>query len=364
LFEADSSVSYADGHLLFRRDDSLMAQPFDLETRQTKADAFPIAEHVSWEGGRYVGTSVSRDGTLVYGQSDPRAAGRLTWLDRTGRVVATVGDAAPYLSLALSPDERRVAVGLATGSPPNRDIWIIDLARNVPSRWTFDPGSDESPVWSPDGRRIAYQGQRSGKVSLRQQLISQTVDEALLDGSIDSQIAPSDWSADGRFIAYTSTSSGSSDVWILPLFGDRTPFPLAQTPAQEQSAVFSPDVRWIAYTTNEAGQGNVVVQPFPGTGRKYQISREGARRPVWRADGKELFYIAADGNMMAVPIDATDQFSAGVPLVLFPTGLLPGANQRYAVTRDGKRFLVGATPEQSRSAPITVVLNWTATIQR
>ena len=174
LFEADSSVSYAAGHLLFRRDESLMAQPFDLDARQTKGDAFPIAEHVSWEGSRYVGASVSQDGTLVYGQGDPLAAERLTWLDRAGRALATVGDAAPYLSLALSPDERRVAVGLATGSPLNRDIWIIDIARNVPSRWTFDPGADESPVWSPDGTRIAFQGQRSGKVSLRQQLINRT----------------------------------------------------------------------------------------------------------------------------------------------------------------------------------------------
>ena len=365
LFEADSSVSYADGYLLFRRDESLMAQPFDLETRQTKGDAFPIVEHVSWEGSRYVGASVSQDGALVYGQNDPRAAERLTWLDRTGRAVATVGDAAPYLSLALSPDERRVAVGLATGSPLNRDIWIIDIARNVPSRWTFDPGTDESPVWSPDGTRIAFQRQRSGKVSLRQQLITRTADESLLDDPSSLQIAPSDWSRDGRFIAYTSTSSGSSDVWILPLSGDRKPFPLVETPSQETGAVFSPDVRWIAYTTNETGQGNVVVQPFPGSGGKYQISREGGGRPVWRADGRELFYVGADGNMMAVPIDATDQFNAGVPQALFPTLIQAGASQqRYAVTKDGKRFLVSATPQQSRVAPLTVVLNWTATIQK
>ena len=129
--------------------------------------------------------------------------------------------------------------------------------------------------------------------------------------------------------------------------------------------MFSPDVRWIAYTTNESGQGNVVVQPFPGTGGKYQISREGGGRPVWRADGKELFYIGADGNMMAVPIDATDQFNAGVPQALFPTALRDQAPTReYTVTKDGKRFLISATPQQSRAAPLTVVLNWTATIQK
>jgi Tol biopolymer transport system component len=131
-----------------------------------------------------------------------------------------------------------------------------------------------------------------------------------------------------------------------------------QTPAQETAAVFSPDVRWIAYSTNESGQGNIVVQPFPGPGGRSQISTEGGSRPVWRADGKELFYIGQDGSMMSVPIDATGQFSAGAPQALFSTTYRRGANQRYAVTKDGKRFLVSATPLQSRAIPLTVLLNW------
>jgi hypothetical protein len=364
LFEADSSALYAAGHLLFRRDDSLMAQSFDLDARQPKGDAFPLVEHISWEGTRYVGASVSQDGTLVYAQGDSRAGEQLTWLDRGGGALATVVDAASYLSLALSPDERRVAVGMETGSPPNRDIWIIDFARNVSSRLTFDPGADLSPVWSPDGTRIAFEGRRSGKLSLRQQVINRTAaEESLLEGP-GSSIAPSDWSADGRFIAYTLSSS-SSDVWVLPLFGDRKPFPLVQTRFTETGAVFSPDVRWIAYTTTESGQPNVVVQPFPGTGGKYQVSTSGGGQPVWRADGKELFYLAADGTMMAVPIDATGQFNAGVPQALFPTRARAGVvNQKFAVTKDGKRFLVSTTPQQSRATPLTVVLNWTAAIQK
>ena len=174
---------------------------------------------------------------------------------------------------------------------------------------------------------------------------------------------PRDWSADGRFIAYVSDSTGASDIWVLPLFGDRKPFPVVQTPFAETSPVFSPDVRWIAYTTNEGGQNNVAVQPFPGTGRKYQVSTSGGGQPVWRADGTELFYLAADGTMMAVPIDATGQFNAGVPQALFPTRARAGLNQKFAVTKDGKRFLISATP-QSRVAPITVLTNWTAAIQK
>ncbi len=363
LFQAESSAAYAAGHVLFFRDEALMAQPFDLDARQPKGDAFQLVEHVSYETTRYVGASVSQDGALVYGQGDSLIE-QLTWFDRGGRTLATVGDAAPYLSLALSPDEHRVAVGLGTGSPANRDIWIIDVARGVRSRLTFDPGYDLSPVWSPDGMRIAFMGTRSGKFSLRQQLIDRTAADELLLESSERGPGPRDWSADGRFIAYVLDSTGDSNIWILPLFGDRKPFLLVQTPFAESSPVFSPDVRWIAYTSNEGGQNNVVLQPFPGPGGKYQVSTSGGGQPVWRADGKELFYLAADGTMMAVPIDATGQFNAGVPQALFPTRARPGVNQKFAVTKDGKRFLVSTTPQQSGAAPLTVVLNWTAAIQK
>jgi dipeptidyl aminopeptidase/acylaminoacyl peptidase len=365
LLQAESSVSYASGHLLFARNETLMAQPFDPEARQPKGDAFPLAEHVSSEGSRYVGASASENGTLVYAQGGLQAAQQLTWFDRAGRILGTLGEAAPFINLALSPDERRVAVALETGNPANLDIWIIDIARNVRSRLTFDPGTDGSPVWSPDGTRIAFEGSTSGKVSLRQKPINGTAaDESLLEGL--GSITPSGWSADGRFIVYTHAGlSATSDVWVLPLFGDRKPFPVVQTGFTEASAVFSPDGRWIAYTSNEGGQSNVYVQPFPGAGGKYQVSRDGGNRPVWRADGKELFYLAADRTLMAIPIDTTSEFEAGVPTALFRADVSTFNNsQVYAVTKDGKRFLVNARPQQSSVAPLTVVVNWTASIQK
>jgi len=363
LLQAESSASYASGHLLFARDETLMAQLFDLDARQLKGDAFPLAEHVSRESGRYVGASVSENGTLVYAHGAAEAASQLTWFDRTGRALATVGEAVPYFSLALSPDERRVAIALRTSD--NLDIWITDIARNIRSRLTVDPGTDTMPVWSPDGTRIAFGGQRSGKISLRQKLIDATApDELLLEGSGD--FTPTDWSADGRFIAYADRSSAiSSDLWALPLFGDRKPFPLAQTEFAESSAVFSPDGRSIAYSSTEGGQPNVYVQPFPAGGGRYQVSRDGGSRPVWRANGKELFYLGLDGTMMAVPIDATGPFDAGVPQALFPTGAPTlNVNQVYAVKKDGQRFLVNARPQQSGASPLTVVVNWTAAIQK
>ena len=365
VFQAESSVLYGSGHLLFARDGTLMAQPFDPDARQTKGDPFPLAEHVSTEGSRYVGASVSANGTLVYGGGGSLAGQELTWFDRAGRALATVGPSAQYVNLVLSPDERRVAVALVSGTPENVDIWIIDIARGVRSRLTIDPGTDTWPVWSPDGTRVAFASQRSGKISLRQRLINGTTpDELLLEGSGD--ITPTGWSPDGRFITYTDRSSARSDVWVLPLFGDRKPFSLAQTDFTEISGVFSPDGRWIAYASDEDGQPNVFVQRFPGTVERHRVSRDGGRDPVWRADGKEFFYLRADGTLMAVPTDATGEFDAGMPQALFSTGaatvFLPG--QVYAPTKDGKRFLVNTRPGESNVAPLTVVIDWTATIQK
>jgi dipeptidyl aminopeptidase/acylaminoacyl peptidase len=219
----------------------LMARPFDPEIRQLRGDAFQLAERVTTEPSRYVGVSASENGTLVYGQAAAEVARRLTWLDRTGHVLGTVGDAAPYSGLALSPDERRVAVTLETGAPDNVDIWLIDIARNIRSRLTVHPGRDVSPVWSPDGTRIVFQSSRARQpVAMRQTVSSETgKDELLLEGHGNFTMTPSGWSSAG-FIAYTTRGS---NVWVLPLFGDRKPFAFAETPFIEASAVFSPDGR-------------------------------------------------------------------------------------------------------------------------
>lgn len=360
LFQAESSVSYASGHVIFAHDETLMARPFDLETRQLQGDAFPLAERVSTEGSRYVGASASESGTLVYGQAAADVPRQLTWFDRTGHVLGTVGDAARYVGLALSPDERRVAVTLETGTPENVDIWLIDIDRDIRSRLTVHPGADVSPVWSPDGTRIAFQSSRSRQpVALRQMLSDGAGgDELLLERAGNFTMTPTAWSKDG-FIAYTSRGS---DVWILPLFGDRKPFAFVETPLPflEAQAVFSPDGRWIAYMSNEGGQRDVYVQSFPGPGPRTQVSKDGGTHPVWRADGRELFYLASDGTMMAVAVGAGRSFDAGLPRALFSSNVWRLAvNQVYAVTKDGQRFLVNAVPQKhSDAAPLTVVLNW------
>ena len=377
LLQAESAVSYSAGHLLFVRDDTLMAQPFDPDRRELHSDPFPLAQHIGSEGSRYISASVSESGTLVYGRGSALASLQLTWVDRAGALLGTVGEPALYINLALSPDERRAAVALATVNPDNRDIWIIDLARNVPTRVTFDPAGDGSPIWSPDGSRVAFQGARDGRVSLRQKVINSSVaDEALLQRS--GFVEPSDWSADGRMIAFTNAQgsatpsaagrsgnvTASSDIWVLPLFGDRKPFPVVQSEFAETSGVFSPDGRWIAYTGTEGITANVYVQPLQGGG-KYQVSRDGGSHPLWRADGRELFYIAPDATMMAVPVAAGNQFEAGAPQALFDSGVQRlNAGRLYGVTKDGKRFIVARRNRVINAAPITAVINWLATVQK
>jgi eukaryotic-like serine/threonine-protein kinase len=245
-------------------------------------------------------------------------------MDRAGKATGTLSDVASYFSLALSPDEKQVVVVLTSGSPENRDVYVVDVARDQSMRLTTDPGFDFSPVWSPDGLRIA-------------------------------------------FIAYTQGAGPSGDVWVMPLGGNRQPFPVAQTAALETSGRFSPDGRWLAYMSNEGRRREIYVQPFPPDGRRHQVSRNGGSHPVWRGDGKELFYLREpDGMLMAVPIPTgTPSWDPGAEQELFNPGAVPlNPSQQYAPTRDGKRFLVNRRPQRASAEPLTVILTWPATVQK
>ena len=178
-------------------------------------------------------------------------------------------------------------------------------------------------------------------------------------------LGPTDWSSDERFVLYTfsGTFPRTLDIWALPLFGDRKPFPVIQTEFSESQGTFSPDGRWIAYTTDETGQPNVYVQPFLRAGGKHRISPNGGRNPRWRADGRELFYFDATGTMTAVPIDMAATSPAGLPKALFPAGVI-GINNMYAVTKDGQRFLVNRPQSAATATPLTVIVNWTSTLQK
>ena len=384
LLQADSSATYASNRVLFARyqTQTLMAQAFDPDARLLSGDAVPVTAHVSMEGSRYVSASASENGTLVYASGGSLNPPQLTWFDRPGKPLGTLGEGGVDANPSLSPDEHHVAVALRSGSPENLDIWTIDIARNSRSRVTTDAQPEGWPVWSPKGTEIVFGVPTGGLGGLpeKARLVLQTLanrtgaKETLLEavgtpsrpcGAGQCVLAPTDWSADGRFVLYTfgGTFPATSDIWALPLFGERKPFPVAQTEFSESQGTFSPDGQWIAYTTNETGQSNVYVQPFLRTGGKLRISPNGGRNPHWRANSRELFYVDAAGMMTAVPIDLTASSPAGLPKTLFPAEAFSTHNM-YAVTRDGQRFLVNRWQNAAATAPLTVIVNWTSTLQK
>jgi Tol biopolymer transport system component len=383
LLQADSSVVYGSGYLVFAREQTLLAQRFDPNTRATTGDAFPLRERVSTEGSRYTGVSLSQNGVLAYAPDAASVQQTLIWLDRSGRGLGTLGVGGLDANPSLSPDERRVAVAVPSGSPANLDIWLIDVERNLRSRLTSEARDEGWPVWSPDGTRIALgigappprQGRPEKALLLQSSVNGTAPTETLLEvagtpsrpcGPRQCTAAPTDWSSDGQFMLYTLNGAfpATLDVWALPLSGDRKPFPVANTAFSESLAVFSPNGRWVAYVSDETGQPNVFVQPFLRPGGKQQISGNGGRNPRWRGDGAELFYLDADGAMTSVSITLGDNVVVGTPKTLFPVGTL-SVNQMFAVTKDGQRFLVNAGPANSASSsPMTVVINWLSTLQR
>jgi len=368
LATADSAAQYAAGHLLFQRDGTLLATPFDAASQRVSGDAFPIAQEVGYEGIRYASFSASSTGTLVYARGSSRAMARLTWHDRNGRVLGTVGDPARYFSIALSPDGRRVAAAL--GSDTTRDIWILDVASGTPTRFTFGAGAVNAPLWTRDGGAIVYSANRDGVPGMYSKRVTGTTPEELLLASQNGSsaaLAPNSWSSDDRYLVFSRSqgTSGSIDIWALPLSGDRKPFGVIETPATESNGVLSPDGKWIAYQASQGAQVEIYVQPFPPTGGKFQVSNAGGFNPTWRDDGKELFFVSLDGRMMAAAVATDGPFHVAAPTALFsvPTLVSQSAGRSYAVTKDG-RFLVNVVQQQTAVLPLTVVVNWLSTVQR
>ena len=371
LVNADSSPVYAPpGFLLYLRERTLMAQPFDANKLELTGEPFPIAEQVGYNAvnGRAF-FSASETGILAFlSSSAPNT--QLVWFDRAGKQLALVGAPAADNGLRLSPDEKRLAVSRLDPQTGSADIWLIDLARNNPSRFTFDPANETAPVWSPDGSRIVFASNREGVANMYQRLSNGTGNDELLLKSAQ-PTGPYDWSQDGKFILFGMISSKTgSDIWLLPLFGDQKPTPFIETEFVETQPRFSPDDRWVAYTSNESGTYQVYVQSFPTSGGKWQVSTGGGAQPQWRRDGRELFYLAPDRKIMAVEVNgAGPTFVAGVPKPLFDvhvSTIFPGAGGAtyYEVTGDGQRFLVNTIAGDPTPVPLTVVLNWKAGLKR
>jgi eukaryotic-like serine/threonine-protein kinase len=352
--------------VLFRSDMALMAQRFDTKRLKPLGEPFVVAPEVglnpiTWQAL----LSVSDNGILAY-QSAAGTKTQLTWLDRNGREIGTVGEPGIYNSLSLSPDDKRVAYDRADPKTGDVDVWLTQTERGVqvPVRFTFASAVSFFPVWYPDGSRVVF-STLHGPPQLYQKVTNGAGDEELLLRS-DSAKIPTGFSPDGRFLVYAVLDPGTEfDLWVLPLFGDRRPFPYLRTPAAEIGGQISPNGRWMVYASNESGAYEVYVRPFPIAPGKWQISRDGGSQPRWRRDGKELFYISNDRRIMAVDVRADlSAFEAGVPRALFDAHVsnIEGSNpwSQYAVSADGQRFLVNRLVTEGPSSPITVMINWPA----
>jgi Tol biopolymer transport system component len=361
----DSHGLYVDpGYLLFVRDHVLMAQPFDAGKLQTTGDAVAVVEGVDTSGRvRYV--SASPNGTLAYASGGPSERLQLTWYDRSGKAVGTIGKPVVILTLRLSPDGKILASDRPDAQNKNRDIWLTDLARGSEQRLTFD-GENSSPVWSPDGLRLAFLYRESGfdfKVSVKS--VDGTGRDVVLESA---RKLPSDWTRDGRYlISFTPNfhPKTGADLWALPLSEGKAagqPVPLRETEFNECYGRVSPDGRWLAYESNDTRRNEVYVVGFPSLNGHWHVSVDGGRYPVWSRDGRELYFVGANNKMMAVEIKPGPQFEAGVPKPLFDVPLGSG-NPSYDVSADS-RFLIATPVEQSGAAPMTVVLNWQAALKK
>jgi serine/threonine protein kinase/Tol biopolymer transport system component len=374
ILSDDSSAEYAsldasggNGLLLFRREGTLMGVPFDLRRLRINGDVFPIAEGVGVAGNtQSAAFSVSNTGMLAYGSGLINLGGReLAWMDRTGKRLGGVGQPGQITNPLLSPDEKEILFSLFNVAGDASDLWLLDVARGVPSRVTFRAGISGDGIWSPDGSTIVFQSDNTA--IYRKPANGAGKEELLLAPGINNR--PLDWSRDGKYVVYMSSNGGTTgtSLWLLPLEGDHKPVSYLQTPFNEAAAQFSPDGKWIAYASNESGQPQVYVQAIPAGGAKWQISPAGGDQPRWRRDGKELFYISADQKLMAVPVKSGPGFEAGAPQPLFELDpIFPPLLGRFAYqpTADGKRFLVLSTAGGTAAPPINLVVNWQAGLKK
>jgi Tol biopolymer transport system component/predicted Ser/Thr protein kinase len=414
---AQSNAIYVkQGYLFYHREGTLFAQAFNAKSLSVSGEPQRIADGLPYGKAGAAAFAASQTGILIYRNDPPQAGGGgasngnllpqapLLWVDRMGRKAEQVADSSPWAGLDLSPDGRRSAVH--RHDPEGGDIWIFETGVTAPSKFTFDAAQDNSsPVWSPDGTSIAFASKRNGKSGLYLKRADNTRNEELLV-ELDTTATPMGWSPDGKLLVYSTRDPRTEgDIWALPI-ADKKPISILQTSADERNPQVSPDGKWIAYSSNESGRTEIYIKSFPEGPAKIQVSVDGGLFPRWRRDGKELYFLnpISMGNMMATEIRMSDSsVQRTVPEVLFQTQFINGAHggpyHAYAVAANGQRFLINQfeTPQalyasgavgRGRnatltfilpgviadrhsmnssaigSAPITVVLHWTALLQK
>ena len=362
VLTSDSGVQYAAGHLFSIHAGKLMAQQFDERKLQLIGEAVRLVEPV-WINpiGNYPGFGVSTDFVAFGAGNMPDT--QLVWLDRAGKEAGLAGLPDKYVGVSISPRETEAAVTRFDPKSRTFDIWIMNLAGGTPSRLTFDPSTEDLPVWSPNGESIVFNQQ--GRSINMKQASGATQAETILKQNTG-YLFPSSWSMDGRYIAYTTQAVSGGDIGLLPMSADKKPVTLLHGPFDHSDPMISPNSKWMAYASNESGRFEINVVSFPKPEGKWQISVNGGTRPRWRRDGKELFFLSPAGQLMAVEVNGGGAtFQKGVPKVLFnvPGPRMQGWFYNYDVAQNGQRFLFNKILESSEPPAITVISNWQALLK-
>ena len=371
LMKSASMAMYASGYLLYMRDQTLMARPFDLRRLEFAGEGVPVAEHIAVSSATNRPMfSTSDNGALVLEAGEDVGKWSLLWFSRDGKQIGSVAQPDHYLFPRLSPDGKRLAAIIFSGVQGTAtDVWIFDLAQGTRTRLTFGLGLRRfMPVWSPDGKTIYYASIQSGPLQIYAKASDGSGSERLVLETSGFSVSPADVSSDGRYLVYVSRpligGQSAFGIWALPLIGQGKPFPIVQSAVGFGIApAVSPDGNWMVYHSNESGRTEIYVTAFPGGGAKWQVSTNGGQVGRWRRDGKELFFLEESGTLMAVDVNTSGnapQF--GTPRPLFH--IEPNLNGPYDVTQDGKRFLVNGWTQKQGGEPATLVLNWPAELKK
>jgi Tol biopolymer transport system component len=362
IVDVSSNAVYSPpGYLLYTRAGTLMAQAFDDRRLRTKGEPFAIAEQTGFLPGSLQGQfTASQTGLLSYYSGSNPLLSQLTWVNREGKILETIGETDVMQAPALSPDGTTIAVDRLDAAIGTYDLWLYNLPNQTVSRFTFNSANDMFPVWSWDGKSILFSSDREGKLGLYQKDATGSYTEHLLL-QMDGITLPTDGSGKEFLLFSNQGPRAESNLFLLPLAPEAKPVPLFHSKASESHGRVSPDGRWLAYDSDETGSAQVFVATFPQTQGKWQVSGgnatiEGGTRPVWSHDGRELFYVSTSGIVMRVAIDTAGTFTHSQPQPMFEARMPPMSS--FAISHDGKRFLVLKGIESDVTTPITVVVNW------
>lgn len=365
LVVASSNAVYADpGYLLYVRDKALVAQRIDVPKASLSGEPRVLTDEVQYFPAIDLGLfAVAGEDTLVLQTGKGADKAQLLWFDRNGKQIGAAGPPGLIANPKLSPDGRHVAFEQTDSDGRHIDIWIRDLTDDATRRLTFGPALAELPTWSPDGKRVMYMMNQKLQGNLLEKNADGSGTERQVADQTTSLQAVVDWSSDGKSLLLWR----NGELWYLQAT-EKQPRPIFRGDWIVSNAQFSPDAKWIAYASNESGNWEIYVSPFPDASSKWQVSSGGGVEPRWRRDGKELFYLSAEGKMISVAVKSGNSFEAGVPTALFQTRIrqaISGAELfSYDVSADGQRFLVNTKADEPNTAPLFIIQNWAAELQK